>query len=113
MECRGVDARLILRSAAHEPDHRYRLLLRPRPERPSGCGSKPKDDFPAPHSITSSARARRVGGIERLRALAVRRLMINSSFVGCSNGKSPGLAPAAIRWTYEARRRKIERKSGP
>jgi len=48
------------------------------------------------HSITSSARARSVGGTERPRILAVLRLITSSSFVGCSTGKSPGVAPLKI-----------------
>ena len=44
------------------------------------------NELPPSHSITSSARARRVGGIVRPSALAVLRLMISSSFVRCSNG---------------------------
>jgi hypothetical protein len=52
-----------------------------------------------PHNvywITSSARIRRDGGIVIPRALAVLRLMINSNFVGCSTGRSAGLAPLRI-----------------
>jgi hypothetical protein len=37
----------------------------------------------AVHSITSSARASRVGGTSRLSSLAVFRLMTNSYLVGC------------------------------
>src|SRR5262249_39301325 len=48
------------------------------------------------HSITSSARASTEGGIVRPRALAVLRLMTSSNFVGCSTGKSAGLAPFRI-----------------
>ena len=43
------------------------------------------------YSITSSARASRVGGTSRPSALAVFRLSTNSNFVGCSTGKSAGL----------------------
>src|ERR1700758_3878544 len=43
-----------------------------------------------PYSITSSARASRVGGTVRPSALAVLRLMINSSFVACWTGRSAG-----------------------
>src|SRR5262245_5259872 len=50
----------------------------------------------AAHSITWSARASSDGGIVRPRALAVLRLMIRSYFVGCSIGRSPGLAPFRI-----------------
>src|SRR5215208_8125078 len=45
------------------------------------------------HSITSSARARSVGGIVMPRAVAVLKLMISSNFVGCSTGKSAGFSP--------------------
>src|SRR5262245_12568704 len=48
------------------------------------------------HSITSSARASRAGGMSRPRAFAVRRLTRSSSLVGCSTGKSPGEAPLKI-----------------
>src|ERR1700730_18583459 len=48
------------------------------------------------HWITSSARSRSDGGIVSPRALAVLRLMTNSNFVGCSTGRSPGLAPLRI-----------------
>src|SRR5829696_9409326 len=57
----------------------------------SGC-----DDLPAPHSITSSARARKVGGMVRPSPRAVLRLMRNSNRVGCSTGKSAGFAPLRI-----------------
>src|SRR5215467_13997669 len=45
------------------------------------------------HSITSSARASSVGGTVSPSAWAVLRLMINSNRVGCSTGRSAGLAP--------------------
>ena len=48
------------------------------------------------YSITSSARASSDGGIVRPSALAVLRLMTSSNFVGCSTGRSPGLAPLRI-----------------
>src|SRR5262245_711586 len=48
------------------------------------------------HSITSSAWASSVGEIVRPSALAVLRLMTRSNLVGCSIGKSPGLAPLRI-----------------
>ena len=53
-------------------------------------------DLPASHSITSSARARSVGGIGRSRAFAVFRLMTRCNRVGCSNGISLGFAPFRI-----------------
>ena len=48
------------------------------------------------YSITSSARAISVGGISRLRALAALRLRTSVNLVGCSTGRSPGLAPLRI-----------------
>src|SRR5512132_2979484 len=45
------------------------------------------------HSITSSARARRVGGMSSLSAFAVLRLMISSNLVAACTGNSLGLAP--------------------
>src|SRR6266536_2576978 len=52
------------------------------------------------HSITSSARASRVGGISRPSALAVLRLITSSYLVGCSTGSSAGFAPLRIWPTY-------------
>lgn len=52
-----------------------------------------------PHSITSSARARRVGGTSRPSDLAVLRLNAKNSLAGISTGSSPGLAPRRIRST--------------
>src|SRR5262249_9223869 len=43
--------------------------------------------------ITSSARASTDGGIARPSAFAVFRLTPSSNLVGCSTGRSPGLAP--------------------
>jgi hypothetical protein len=48
------------------------------------------------HSITSSARARSDSGMVRPRALAVLRLITSSNLVGCSTGRSAGLAPLRI-----------------
>ena len=49
------------------------------------------------HSITSSARASRVGGTSRPSALAVLRLMTSSNLVGCWTGRSPGEVPLRMR----------------
>src|SRR5712691_3578279 len=54
------------------------------------------------YSITSSARISRDCGIVIPRALAVLRLMTSSNFVGCSTGRSAGLAPLRMRSTYPA-----------
>ena len=45
------------------------------------------------HLMTLSARASTFGGIVRPICLAVFRLITNSNFVGCSTGRSAGLAP--------------------
>jgi hypothetical protein len=47
--------------------------------------------------ITSSARASTDGGIVRPSVFAVLRLITNSNLVGCSTGRSAGLAPLRIR----------------
>ena len=49
-----------------------------------------------PHSITSSARVSMIGGMSRLIDFAVLRLITSSNFVGCSTGRSAGLAPRTI-----------------
>ena len=48
------------------------------------------------HRITSSARSRIDSGMVIPRALAVLRLTTSSNWVGCSIGRSPGLAPFRI-----------------
>jgi hypothetical protein len=48
------------------------------------------------YSITSSARARSVGGTSMPSARAVGRLMTNSNLVDCTTGRSAGLAPLRI-----------------
>jgi len=48
------------------------------------------------HSITSSARARIEGGTVSPSALAVLRLTTSSKVVGCTTGRSAGLAPLRI-----------------
>src|SRR5262249_25580708 len=71
------------------------------------------DELPPYHSITSSARGSRVGGISRPSALAVDRLMTSSNFVGCSTGISAGFVPRRILSTKSAARRYRSRKFGP
>src|SRR5262245_54107372 len=48
------------------------------------------------YSITSSARARSLSGAVRPSAFAVLRLRTSSNLVGCSIGRSAGLAPLSI-----------------
>src|SRR5262245_24408615 len=51
---------------------------------------------PIVYWMTSSARASSDGGMVRPSALAVLRLMTSSNLVGCSTGRSAGLAPLRI-----------------
>jgi hypothetical protein len=67
----------------------------------------------AAHRITSSAWMRMVGGMVRPRAWAVFTLMTSSNFMGCSTGRSAGLAPFKILSTYSAARRYSCRRSVP
>src|SRR6478609_5801771 len=71
-------------------------LLRQRRDRQSRRATEQRDELPSLHSITSSARASSDGDTSRPSALAVLRLMTNSTFVGCSIGKSEGLVPLKI-----------------
>src|SRR5262249_32104573 len=50
----------------------------------------------ANYSITWSARANSEGGMVSPSAFAVLRLITSSNFVGCSMGRSAGLAPFRI-----------------
>src|SRR5262244_4152476 len=100
-------------------------------------GHRGSSDSPAPRSVTrtkrsdniafrspgksqcatywmiSSTRANNDGGIVNPSALAVLRLMTSSNVVGCSTGRSPGLAPLKILSTYEAARRSTSERMGP
>ena len=85
------------RKRAEEADHRHRLLLRACSERPTDSrAAKHEHDVAAVHSITSSARASSNRGTVRPSALAVFRLITSSTLVGCSTGRSAGLAPFRI-----------------
>src|SRR5262245_52955675 len=59
---------------------------------------------PVHHSITWSARPSKDGGIVRFSAFAVFMLTTSSNFVGCSTGRSAGLAPLRILSTKYALR---------
>ena len=56
-----------------------------------------RDELAPLHSMTSSARARSVGGISRSSALAVLKFITNSYFVGACTGRSD--APLRMRST--------------
>src|SRR3954471_18915829 len=80
------------RASIEISNHRRCRLLRACPKRPLGGGAdQARDERPAPHSITSSARARSVGGIVRPRVLAVFKLTMNWNLVGCSTARSDAL----------------------
>src|SRR5262245_61830069 len=87
-------------SAVYEGNHRYCRLLGAHRHRPS-CHrpAEQRDELAAFHSMTSSARASRVGGTSRPRALAVLRLITSSYLVGCCTGRSAGFSPFRIRST--------------
>src|SRR5438876_145573 len=77
-----------MENPAHPPGgvffapYRDRQLLRPRSHRPCRGAADQPDECAPPHSITSSARARSIGGTSRPRSLAVLRLMTRCSAVG-------------------------------
>ena len=52
--------------------------------------------LPSLHRMILFARANTSGGIVKPSVFAVFRLITNSNFVGCSTGKSAGLAPLRI-----------------
>jgi hypothetical protein len=71
-----------------------------------GCPCRnPIERSCASYLITSFAWNRSVGEIVRPSSCAVLRLMTSSNFIGCSTGRSPGLAPFRILSTYVAARR--------
>src|SRR5262249_33383989 len=74
-----------------------RLSSERRGEEAAGHGTEECSAFH--YSITRSARASSDGGIVSPSAFAVLRLMTSSNFVGCSTGRSAGLAPFKTRAT--------------
>ena len=73
-------------------------LLRVRRERPRHRRAAEQRELAAgAHSITSSASARSLSGTSIPSALAVLRLITKENLVGCTTGKSVGLAPFKIR----------------
>src|SRR6516164_2488629 len=89
-------------------------ILRARCLRPqSSRTTDERDKFAPPHSITSSAVARSVGGTVRPSALALFKLMASSNLTGCSTGRSAGLVPCKILCTYSAARRYKSVRLGP
>ena len=83
-------------------DRPRRISLRPLDaregrQRGSARGQMQKSPAGKFHSITSSARPSSVSGTVRPSALAVLRLMINSTFVDCWTGRSAGFSPLRMR----------------
>src|SRR5262249_14396833 len=98
-ECREISLifPIILRKCHQDSDPPHSLaLLRAHRERPRRRAAEERDERAPLHSITSSARASRLGGVFRPGGLAVTRLMIRSNFVGCSTGMSAGFVPRKI-----------------
>jgi len=101
-------------SNEHPAHHRHPWLLRARRERPRACRAAEQRDEVAPlHSITSSAVASSLSGTVRPSVFAVLRLITSSNLVGCSIGRSPGLAPFKILSMYHAARRKTQFRLAP
>src|SRR5258707_13897247 len=93
-ECRDADLTLwIVRGQGHEhADAAHPLALRACAKRPR-CrrAAEQRDELATFHSITSSARASRVGGTSRPSAFAVLRLITSSYFTGAWTGRPSGL----------------------
>src|SRR5262249_18103446 len=95
---RGQEVCILLgRPGIQKSNHRQCRLLRARRERPRGRTAEERDELASLyHSITSSARVTSEGGISMPSALAVFRLIVRSTLVGNSIGRSFGLAPFRI-----------------
>src|SRR5262249_16097630 len=88
-EGRGPRIPVQRRARPQKADGRELRLLRARRERPRHRRAAEQRDELAPlHSITSSARARSVGGTSRPSAFAVLRLITSSYLVGACTGRS-------------------------
>jgi hypothetical protein len=83
------------------------------PNRDAPVSNDGTDAPPQRYSITSSARASTGAEISTPSAFAVLRLMNNSNLVGCSTGRSAGLAPLRILSTYLPLNRKESVMSAP
>src|SRR5262249_48208269 len=94
----GLPFRTICHAHEHA-DAPHRLSrLRPRRKRPAGRrAAEQRDELPPLHSITSSARASKVGGISAPIDLAVFKLMTKSNLVACCTGSSPAFSPLRMR----------------
>src|SRR5262249_54283332 len=90
----------------HPDGRQLARLLRARRDRPR-CRhtAEQRDELAAPHSITSSARARKDSGIVRPTAFAALTLTTSSNLVAWSTGRSAGEAPLRMRPTETPARR--------
>src|SRR5262249_42204215 len=103
--------RIRRRVQADTPDS-LRLLCLGGERRGEDC-SQPSDEGAAVHSISWSARSSSDSGMVIPNALAVLRLTTRSNFVGCSIGRSEGLAPLRILSTKVAARRNMSGRLTP
>src|SRR6516164_9694244 len=93
----GLPFWIALREHTQKSDARHRAgLLGARRERPRSRRAAERDELAPSHSITSSARASSEIGTIRPSALAVFRLMNNSTLVVCWTGRSAGFSPLRI-----------------
>src|SRR5262249_8117139 len=73
-------------------------VLRARHKRPCRRrAAEQRDEFAAPHSITSSAATSSFSGTVRLSILAVEALMTSWNLLDCTTGNSAGFAPLRMR----------------
>ena len=98
-------SRRILPIVRFSPESGHRETLLGCPVCANGRPSAPQHN--SCYSITSSVPTSRFYGSVTPRALAVFRFIANSNFVGCSTGRSAGLAPLRILATKSAVRRCI------
>src|SRR5262249_47814620 len=92
--------RIVLGKRDQGADARCRArLLPPRHQRPCRRTAEPCDERAPLHSMTSSERACKLGGMSNPCARAVLRLITISNVVGRTTGRSAGFAPFKIRPT--------------
>src|SRR3954452_25143802 len=92
------------RAVHQEDDPEQSRLLRKCRGRPCSRALHPRDELPPPHSITSSARARSVGGGSPPSLFAVLKFIASSNVACSSTGRSAGFSPRNMRSTKVAAR---------
>src|SRR5215813_6998775 len=100
------------RRGVYTKSRMFRMQDKKRELRSCGFSSRKKTDNNSfilaasrGYLITLSARSTKSAGIVTAISFAVFKLITSSNFVGCSTGKSAGLAPFRILSTYVATRR--------